>query len=253
MCRDTPLISVIIPLRNRMGVRLANCLRSLRWQDLEPAEAVEIVISDFGSDDAHRKGVAAGAAAFDAEVAHTVTDEVWNRSRALNIGIRKARGRYIFCTDVDMIFEPTFIRTLIEAQQRLNDAGFIVCGCRDMPETLAERAWQVEEFPAMKEQSPFREKLGTGACQMATRRFFCDVRGYDEGYLFWGMEDNDMRFRAKRSGLVETWVHDRTSMLHQWHPSSRGKRPFRKFLNDARFHLTKYRRVKNPGTWGKEP
>ena len=30
----SPDLSVIIPLRDRTGVRLVNCLRSLRWQDL---------------------------------------------------------------------------------------------------------------------------------------------------------------------------------------------------------------------------
>ena len=41
-----PDVSVVIPMRDRGGVRLDNCLRSLRWQDLHPAR-VDIVISDF--------------------------------------------------------------------------------------------------------------------------------------------------------------------------------------------------------------
>ena len=39
-------------------------------------------------------------------------------------------------------------------------------------------------------------------------------------------------------------------MLHQWHPTMRTQRPFLKFLNDARFHLTKFQLRKNDARWG---
>ena len=86
---------------------------------------------------------------------------------------------------------------------------------------------------------------------MADKERFSALRGYDEGYKFWGLEDTDMRFRANRALFVESWVHHETAMLHQWHPSDRTKKPFRKFLNDARFHLTKYVTVKNWRGWGR--
>lgn len=250
MGRTAILVSVIIPLRNRTGVRLENCLRSLRWQDLEPAESVEIVVSDFGSNAEQRQKAELVVQDHGATVAYMDTDEIWNRSRALNYGIRNAAGKYILCTDVDMIFEPNFLRTLVEEQRQSDDSAFVVCGCRDLTEDVPEQAWAVDDYSLLKARALFREKSGTGACQMAVRHFFFDTRGYDERYMFWGMEDNDMRFRAKRFGLTERWVHEKTSMLHQWHPSDRKRRPFRKFLNDMRFHLTKYRLVKNPGTWG---
>lgn len=244
-----PELSVIVPIRNRSGTRLDNCLRSLRWQDL-PREQVEIVLSDFGSDDDHRASIEALADAHGARIVYTETDEIWNRSRALNIGIRAATGRYVLCTDADMIFAPNFLRALVEEQRGTGDAALVVCRCRDLPEDVPEQPWSEADFPTLLERSHLREKLGTGACQMARRTLFEEIHGYDEAYKFWGMEDNDFRYRAKSSGVVERWVHERTAMLHQWHPSDRGKKPLRKFLNDARFHLTKYRRVKNPRGWG---
>lgn len=244
-----PVISALIPLRDRCGDRLENCLRSLRWQNL-PATEVEIVLSDFGSRASSEKELRAAAADFDVRVVRTETTELWNRSRALNIGIRKARGKYVLCTDADMIFAPNFLKTLIETQRSHDDRAFVVCRCRDLPESLPEQPWRLEDFPELLAEAPYRKKLGTGACQMATRDFFHSLRGYDEGFKFWGMEDNDMRFRAIRSGLQLDWVHERTAMLHQWHPSDRGKKPLRKFLNDVRFHVTKYKRRKNTKGWG---
>ncbi len=245
-----PLVSVIVPIRNRSGTRLENCLRSLRWQDID-ASKVELILSDFGSNDEHAKSIDALAARYDARVVRTQTDEIWNRSRALNIGIQATRGLYVLNTDADMIFAPNFLSTLVDEQVQAQGRAFCVCHCRDLPETVPEQDWSVEDFPALFDQAPLREKLGTGACQFASRAHFISLRGYDEGYKFWGQEDNDMRYRStKVMDLEERWIHQRTAMLHQWHPSDRGRKPLRKSINDIRFHMTKYVARKNWGGWG---
>ncbi len=247
-----PALSVVIPIRNRSGDRVANCLRSLRWQDL-PSDRYEVLISDYGSAPEHAASLAALAAEHGARVVSTDVDTVWNRSHALNLAIRQARGEFVLCTDADMIFAPDFLSSLLAEQAMAGGRAMVVCRCRDLPEDVPEQAWTREDWPTLLARSSWRPTLGTGACQMARRDHFERVQGYDERYVFWGMEDNDMLFRAKRAGLEVRWVHDRTAMLHQWHPSDRGKRPLRKFLNDARFHVTKYRTVKNPRGWGQPP
>jgi glycosyltransferase involved in cell wall biosynthesis len=244
-----PAITAVIPVRDRTGPRLANCLGSLRWQELDGA-TLEIVITDFGSAPEQAAGLRELAQQHDATLVRVETDATWNRARALNFGIQRARGRYVFCTDADMIFAPEFVATLLDTQARERGEAFVVCHCRDLPEQLAERSWTRAEFPELLAAAEFRQATGTGACQVATREFFERVRGYDEGFSFWGQEDNDMRFRAGRFGLRETWIHERTAMLHQWHPSERGKKPLRKSLNDLRFHLTKRVTVKNWRGWG---
>jgi glycosyltransferase involved in cell wall biosynthesis len=243
------MLSVILPIRNRSGVRLENCLRSLRWQDL-PASKVEIVISDFGSTPEHRASLAPLAERYAARVVTTRTDEIWNRSRALNTGIRAATQHYVLCTDVDIIFSPDFLATAVAEQHQAADQALVVCRCLDLPSSVPEQIWEQADYPWLLSNGLERNKLGTGACQMAPRTFFHRLRGYDERYVFWGMEDNDFRFRSRRSGMPERWMHHRTSMLHQWHPSDDGRRPVLKFLNDARFHMTKYVRVKNRSGWG---
>ncbi|HLT38569.1 MAG TPA: glycosyltransferase family A protein [Enhygromyxa sp.] len=242
-------ISAVIPVRNRTGTRLDNCLRSLRWQDLDGA-ALEIVIVDFGSDPEPAAELRELSERHAAALVRVETREIWNRARALNYGIQRARGRYVFCTDADMIFAPNFVATLLDEQRRAQGRAFVVCHCRDLPEAIEEQPWTREDFAELLAAAPFRKATGTGACQVAEREFFERVRGYDEGFSFWGQEDNDMRFRAGRAGLREVWVQERTAMLHQWHPSDRGKKPLRKSLNDVRFHLTKRVTVKNWRGWG---
>ncbi len=244
-----PKLSVIIPIRNRGGDRVGNCLRSLRWQDA-PAESFEVVLSDYGSDALHLDALRALADEYGARVVHTPTRSIWNRARALNLGIRAARGEYVFCTDADMIFASNFISTLLAAQERAAGHAMVLCKCRDLPEEVTEQRWDAREFPQLLQRASFRPRLGTGACQMAKRTFFFDIRGYDEKFIFWGAEDGDMTRRAIRFGLAPVWVEEQTSMLHQWHPTMRTQRPFLKFLNDARFHLTKYQLRKNGARWG---
>ena len=248
----SPTTTVVIALRDRSGQRLDNCLRSLAWQDVT-RESVEIVLSDFGSSAAQRERLIAMAQAHRARVIHTTTEEVWNKSRALNIAIRQARGHYVLCTDADMIFAPNFLSTLLAVQREEEDGAFVLCRSRDLPEELAERAWTEADLPELVACSELRARQGTGACQMATRAFFERVRGYDEGYKRWGQEDSDMTYRAGRFGLRHRWIDDETVMLHQWHPSNRKRWPLRKTLNDIRFHLTKRIVTKNPRQWGLEP
>ncbi len=244
-----PVLTVVIPIRNRGGDRVGNCLRSLRWQDA-PAERFEIVFSDYGSDAEHLAALRVLADEHGARVVHTPTRTLWNRARALNLGIRAARGEYVFCTDADMIFAPTFLSTLLAAQERAAGHAMVLCKCRDLPEDVREQRWEEPDFASLLERASFRPRLGTGACQMAKRSFYFDVRGYDEKFVFWGAEDGDMTRRALRFGLAQVWVEEQTSMLHQWHPTMRTQRPFLKFLNDARFHLTKYQLRKNGARWG---
>jgi glycosyltransferase involved in cell wall biosynthesis len=247
--QETPLLSVIIPVRNRAGVRLENCLRSLRWQVVEDAN-IEIVISDFGSDETYRQAIQSLGDTYGCRVVYTATQDLWNRSRALNIGVRAAEGKYLLCTDADMIFQGNFLQALLDEQRAGQDKAFILCRCRDLPESVEERSWAGADYAQLLDASDYRERFGVGACQMATRDFFMHIHGYDEGYVFWGCEDRDLHFRSERFGLETRWVHERTSMLHQWHPTLRGERPFRKMLNDIRFHITKYRVVKNGKRWG---
>jgi glycosyltransferase involved in cell wall biosynthesis len=245
-----PLISAIIPLRNRSGDRLENCLRSLRWQGL-PGEQVEIVISDFGSQGEHRAATAASARAFGARVVYEPTQEVWNRSRALNIGIQAARGEFLFCTDVDMIFAPNFLATAASVQHRYGGRAMVLCHCSDLPESVPMRPWALEDFPWLQGEAALRQTSGTGACQIASRDFFEFARGYDEKFLYWGAEDVDMTARASRYGLTLAWMDDAvTSMLHQWHPTTKNDRRLRFHLNRLRYKLTKHRVVKNPQGWG---
>jgi len=244
-----PELSVVIPIRNRAGVRLDNCLRSLRWQRWE-GEEPEILLSDYGSDPEQLADIREIAARHRTRVAHTAAPGLWNRSHALNLGIQAAAGRVVLCTDCDMIFAPTFLRAVRQALEDAQHQTLVLCKCRDLPNEVPEQPWKLEDFETLLEKSTFRVAQGTGACQATLRQWFYDVRGYDEKYVFWGFEDKDMVRRARRSGLSLSWVHEQTQMLHQWHPTTKNQRYVRKQWNKLRYKLTGWIIRKNPGGWG---
>jgi glycosyltransferase involved in cell wall biosynthesis len=247
---SSPALTVVLPVRNRAGVRLEYCLASLRWQEgVDPGD-VEILLIDLGSDDAHRRAIAELAAEHGARVHTTDTSATWNRSRALNIGVKRARGRLSLCTDVDMLFSPTFLRTVIDAMRSHDDGAMILCQCRDLGPELEARRFTKGEFARLAEGAVRRPLSGFGGCQCAPTSFFHGVRGYDERFRFWGAEDKDMVYRAARAGLALEWVSDRTAMLHQWHPTVKYERPLTVRMNRARFRATSWIVKKNWLGWG---
>jgi len=241
---NAPLLSVIIALRNRTGPRLENCLMSLRAQRTASGEpfgggVVEILLSDFGSDPVPAREIVELAGRFGARVIRTDTAALWNRSAAINAALAQAQGRFSFCTDADMLFKNDFLAVLLSELEQCPRLAMVLCKCRDLPDLGPERLYAQSDYPALEAQASVRQAMGTGACQAAETRWFRSVGGFDEGYVFWGFEDKDMVHRARRAGLELRWIHERTSMLHQWHRTTKNDRYLRKLLNKARYYTTR--------------
>jgi glycosyltransferase involved in cell wall biosynthesis len=236
-------------VRDRSGIRTENCLRSLRWQDADP-ERVEILISDLGSTVDHLSAIRRLSADYGARVIETPTPGLWNRSKALNVGIQAARGDVVLCTDTDMIFQQNFLSTILAEDDCFRGRSMVLCRCWDLPASVPERQWGGEDFSSLKAKAQLRPTPGTGACQAAGRAFFEHCRGYDEKMRYWGSEDTDMVSRARRYGLDFRWISDRTSMLHQWHPTRKHDHSVTVYLNRVRHRLTRHVVVKNRSGWG---
>ncbi|MSP73845.1 MAG: glycosyltransferase [Myxococcales bacterium] len=239
----TPTLSVIIAIRNRTGARLENCLRSLRAQSLADGKAspseVEIILSDFGSESGPAAEIRDLAERYAARVVRVETTALWNRSAAINAALLEAKGRFSFCTDADMLFKADFLATVLDELESCPRLALVVCKCRDLPDLGPERLYDQDEYAALEGKAELRQAMGTGACQVAETRWFRSIGGFDEGYVFWGFEDKDMVHRAQRAGLELRFIHERTSMLHQWHRTTKNDRYVRKVLNKIRYYATR--------------
>ncbi len=135
---------------------------------------------------------------------------VWNRSRALNNGIRQAKTPYVATTDCDILFSTRFWRAVEVAL------------VKDHYLLLSE-AWGIVSKGLYPRP---RGREGQGGFCLFPKSVWEDLGGYDEQYQFWGAEDNDWVFRVEAYTQKKfSWLEDLPSsspleprIYHQWHP-----------------------------------
>lgn len=120
-------------------------------------------------------------------------------------------------TDVDMIFAPNFIEMLVRAGIQFYPS-LVMCAAQEISRENAPIAEQKNPVLKYKEiLSSSKLRGGMGMCLCAPRQWFFRIHGFDERYILWGHDDDDILKRAKLDGLHQVGVADRTSLIHQWH------------------------------------
>jgi len=221
-----PIFSTVIPLRNRRGPRLRNCVKSMVNQTLQP---LEIIIADYGSTEEGHEEIMKDLEDFDCSIYYYPTDEEWNLSKARNMGIRRtnAQCENVAVIDADLILEPRVMEVLSKAHTS-RPRSFISCFIRmlmpkswpdefnDIPEDLC----LPEDFVKLKNVK-FWPSAGWGGLVSAPRSWLFSVRGFDERMKFWGAEDMDLWKRASLVGMDQYRLNDlereEVEVYHQFH------------------------------------
>src|SRR3989304_1216233 len=188
-------ITFVMVIKNRDRIRAERCINSL----LDQTYPCEVIVVDYGSDDMSWYSEVFGKVGFIAVRRNT---KVFNKCRALNIGFKHARTRYVVSTDIDIIFAPNFAEEIIKVFEKTPRA-IVLCQKVD----LDEEGKEIE----------FHEPSASGSCIAIEKAWIDDVHGYDEFYTYWGRADNDLVDRAKQDGYEVVWITDKTKMYHQWH------------------------------------
>lgn len=222
MSRADPILSIVVTLKNTSAYhrelkRVDDFLDSLDRQTA--LGSFEVIVSDIDSEPEYRnihRAAVERHSELNCKYIYTLTGKPWNVSRARNIGIKYAVGQYVMMVDIDCVFTPDFVEKIIA-----NAGEFRILHCRvwELPERYAGR---LDDYEAMKKVSTLRPAHGYGTCQVVSRAWAREVRGYDEQYELWGAEDTDFYIRAVHSGKVPVWIEDQTAYFHQWH--SQGNR-----------------------------
>ena len=249
-----PKLSIILPVRqtkadHRDVRRLADCIKSLEAQTVRGK--FEIIVADTDSDSYYKTKHAATCKDHKVKYLYEKTGQPWNISRARNIGIRAAKGEFVMVTDMDCLFAPNFIETVL-----CHAAAGVIVHCRiyDIPNNVSVT---MDDLPRMKGISAMRPAWCYGGCQVVSREWANAVHGYDEKYELWGADDTDFMERAVGSGMKNVWIENETSYFHQWHDQwNRQSDIAQKDKNRARLKLTETRQlpiVRNPHEWGCRP
>ena len=252
--KKKPLITVIIPLKNtkehhRGTTCLEGCLQSLGGQSI-PGEQIEIIVADLDSDSYYKTKHKKICGKFKTRYIYTKTDDAWNISRARNIGIRNAKADYVMTTDVDCIFAPDFIETVLKhvAEDRI-----IHCRISDLPGNYDGK---LDNFFWMNKVSVLRPPFGYGGCQAFSKKWAFKVRGFDEDYIVWGADDTDFYLRAIQDGLKSIWIEKEASFFHQYHETENNEEN-RAYVHANRLRLKMTEMgtlpiIRNDSGWGGE-
>lgn len=218
---EDPVLSVVIPVRDRWGARLHNCVKSIALQTLQP---LEIIIADYGSTAEGHMEIMKTLEPFDCSVYYYPTNDIWSLAVARNMGIRRSSCDHVVVFDADLIAEPRVLEVLLEGHLS-RPRSYISCFIRMLRAELQEMPMP-EGFPVLKEEIDYWPSAGWGGLVSATKAWFFKVRGFDERMKFWGSEDGDLWKRAGLDGMdcyrlneLSLSLED-TEVYHQYHKGS---------------------------------
>lgn len=210
-------LSLLVPYRNRAS-HLASLLL---WVKEFLPEAVEIVVAEAST----RPTVEGEVSSVRGCVYQWIEcTETFHLSRALNCALERAQGQFVAPFDVDLIPLPGVLErhlgaalacpVIVFAGYRLLSSATVI-NVSDLSADFADAEISTEDKPrALIKRMKTREVYGAVPILDAER--LRRIGGWDEEYLGWGAEDQDMLERyIGRSGYLvrsEEFVY-----LHQSH------------------------------------
>ena len=202
-------ISIVMTAYKRHK-QLENTLESIRTQTRKPDQ---IVVVEDGSD-GYTQGVCINAKNQGLPVEYYSRKnrpdlEYSNAAIPKNIAIRKATGDILIiqCAEVKYT-SPNDIANLVRPVEECGGvSSFAYC------QALDELGGFQEWYAGPKRCAGWFLDF----CQCVRRDRVEAIRGFDEGYMGYGFEDDDFAFRLQQSGVQYRWAPEVT-VQHQWHP-----------------------------------
>ena len=218
------MITILLPYRNRDIQLVKRCLDSLRDQD---NHRFHVFLVDYGSDPSHAEKTQrlVQSYQFVEYVKVPVFGQLWNKSRAINIGLKKCRTPYFLMADIDLIFHPAMI-SLCHQLMDQHKIVYFKYGFLNKKECVQEKKF--EDYTISFGGSP--EVTGTTLYQTDVLK---TIKGYDEFYHGWGAEDTDVHLRLQNAGYNIYFYEEEILIKHQWHPKE-----YRSKASPFPFHTT---------------
>lgn len=218
---DPEDVTVVIAVKNRCDYRMINCLRSIRHQDYDQA-LLNIVLVDYDSDPEYIARYERACDEYGVTYVRVDDRAVWCRGEALNIAIREVTTKYVFSADIDVILQRNYIGTAV-GELRRDPLQVILTRVRYCSEGEIVGEIDFDGYDARFNGHPTLPPVNLGpGLSMTFTEFFRAIRGYDEFYKWWGLEDWDVLYRLQLLGLRWADISDKSIILHQWHPKYQG-------------------------------
>ncbi len=216
------MITIVLTYRNRDLSIVNTCLQSFNNQT---NKQFNVILVNYGSSQEYNIEInkLTQDYPFLSIINCNVKNQLWCKSRAINIALKTCETPYFFVGDVDMIYNPNFIERLFILKEN-NDVVYFQVGFLSQSESLKTKAFKDYDvnFKSTKE--------ATGMTLYKTEVLKA-INGYDEFYNGWGSEDTDTHVRLRSAKNNVLFYNSELLMLHQWHPKM-----YRKKSSTAPFH-----------------
>jgi GT2 family glycosyltransferase len=232
-------ISVILSTFRRPQ-HLKRSLLSLSLQK-DVADKFEVIVTDDGSEDSTQSVVQDFSLTANFPVRWvTHAHQGFRVALCRNDGARASAAPYLLFSDGDCLFPDDHLRKHLLARRRgvvragdclrlteeatnRIDAAAIVSGAYrgwaapSDRRRLARKRFKERCYQLMRHR--FKPKL-TGWNIGIFRRDFEAVNGFDESFVGWGCEDDDLAIRLRRAGRRIISALPYTHAYHMWHPTA---------------------------------
>lgn len=238
------MVSIIISFYKRLE-HLKCCLDSLRFcsQDFD-----EVVITDDGSDEGVVRNLKNMVSDYPFPILHAWQPKNGFRvAAARNNGIRHAKGDYLIFLDCDFLVLPDTIRHHVK---HARPGRFVAGSCKYLSEDQTESVfrsavspdllerlyrqipdWEIirTHYRSMKRTLLMRlhlasyKKQSLGGHFSIYRKDMEHINGYDENFIGWGGEDEDLGKRLVKAGIFCKMTFRFARVLHMWHPKALGR------------------------------
>lgn len=202
------MISIIYAYRNRERQRIKASLDSLSQQTNQD---FEVCFVDYGSEINLASEIKELVLSYPfARYYYLETFKMlWNKSKALNYGIKKAKYNYVFVADVDIIFSPMAVDFLIKNAKPYSINLFNLNYFSQNESIKLYQNYRVNELV-------INHTGKVNGLVLASKDALCKVHGYDEFFHFYGSEDIDLYARLEHAGY-SIQLHVEPLFYHLWH------------------------------------
>lgn len=234
------MISIIVGYRNRDLERVKLALDAIEDQYFSD---FELIFIDYGSDEAIAKQAETlvGEYSFARYYYSDTRGWFWNRAHALNTGVKMSNGELILFFDIDLILEKDFLQKIALLDYESN---FYTFSCFYLPAHFDLQKKNVEKEGLQYEQNY------VGLCAVK-RTAVTAIKGFDEYYLVWGVEDDDFYKRLANFGIKRLQMQAVDyRVFHQWHPTQAPAKPTLWYLTMVNYFYSGAGQQQNSLSWG---
>ncbi len=230
--------SIVIPVYNRCEL-LMNTLEALNYQQDYTTNDYEVIVVDDGSDESIFNNIHSVNKNYSLKYLFLPRCSQSCVARARNYGWKIANGEIIVFIDSDIIVKNDFLKEVGRSYQINHD--LLVIGTRIMLDkkvnfeeignrSIFEKHENSVSLPALRE---FRYEvfddysynfasirypwlLVFGCNMIIPKKWLEKTGGFDEKFIHWGQEDNELAYRLHIEG-VKIVINSKLEVLHQFH------------------------------------